>query len=111
MHKAPTFTSRGFVITLSLIHILQYILNFINGNINNGCTENEIPNGYGEFGLTKTNPVPVSYTHLDVYKRQGYGLYATAVSTPDTEAAHCPTRFRGTQHWQKHVLELSESRV
>lgn len=38
---------------------LQYILNFINGNINNGCTENEIPNGYGEFGLTKTNPVPV----------------------------------------------------
>lgn len=38
---------------------LQYILSFINGNINNGCTENEIPNGYGEFGLTKTNPVPV----------------------------------------------------
>ena len=38
---------------------LQYILSFINGNINNGCTENEIPNGYGEFGLTNTNPVPV----------------------------------------------------
>lgn len=38
---------------------LQYFLDFINGNINNGCTENEIPNGYGEFGLTETNPVPV----------------------------------------------------
>lgn len=38
---------------------LQYLLDFINGNINNGCTENEIPNGYGEFGLTETNPVPV----------------------------------------------------
>lgn len=41
----------------------------------------------------------------------GYGLYATAVSTADTEAAYCPTCFRRTQHWQKHVLELPESRV
>lgn len=41
----------------------------------------------------------------------GYGLYATAVSTADTEAAHCPTCFRGTQYWQKYVLELPESRV
>ena len=25
---------------------------------------------------TQTSPVPVSYTHLDVYKRQGTGIYA-----------------------------------
>ncbi|WP_300428543.1 hypothetical protein [uncultured Parabacteroides sp.] len=37
---------------------LQYIRNLINGSINNKHTENEIPNGYGEFGLIETNPVP-----------------------------------------------------
>lgn len=37
---------------------LQYIRNFINGSINNKHIENEIPNGYGEFGLIETNPVP-----------------------------------------------------
>lgn len=29
------------------------------GNNPDGCTTNEMPNGYGEFGLCVTNPVPV----------------------------------------------------
>ena len=61
------FHAMKFVVIGSLFQFVLFLreidsclfLNFINGNINNGCTENEIPNGYGEFGLTKTNPVPV----------------------------------------------------
>lgn len=32
------------------------------GNNPNGCTTDEIPTGYGEFGLVATNPVPVRGT-------------------------------------------------
>lgn len=37
----------------------QTILDYVNGSFNKGCTGNVIPNGYGDYGLTKTNPIPV----------------------------------------------------
>ena len=49
--------------------------------------------------------------HLWRAIRTGYGLYATVVFTADTEAAHCSACFGGTQHRQKYVLKLPESRV
>ena len=49
---------------LSLIHIYAY--NKYYGNRDYLFDLNSIPTGSGGFGYT----IPVSYTHLDVYKRQ-----------------------------------------
>lgn len=37
---------------------MQVLLDYVNGNFNTGCTENIIPEGYGPYGLTETNPIP-----------------------------------------------------
>ena len=49
---------------------------------------------YGDLSVVSV--YPVSYTHLDVYKRQGYGecqLYILSVGGRDV-GARCVNRFR-----------------
>lgn len=38
---------------------VQTLLGYINGDFNEGCISNVIPGGYGDYGLAKTNPIPV----------------------------------------------------
>ena len=43
------------------------------------------------FGLVLfIDEVPVSYTHLDVYKRQAFQPYGIPEKSPDTEPAPVP---------------------
>ena len=37
---------------------VEFMVQHLNGRGNSGCNSNTIPNGYGEYGLTATNPVP-----------------------------------------------------
>ena len=42
---------------------------------------------------------PVSYTHLDVYKRQGWGTTLQSSAWPAASASTMMARFRCSQHW------------
>ncbi|MDR1504472.1 MAG: hypothetical protein LBT43_18655 [Prevotella sp.] len=37
----------------------QTLLDYVNGGFNDGCISDVIPGGYGDYGLTETNPIPV----------------------------------------------------
>ena len=77
----------GVALILSLIHILEmchreglYQIDLLNGSKNRVTDREYWAQKKGQAALDKQNApmiaegiTPVSYTHLDVYKRQGYG--------------------------------------
>ena len=56
------------------------------------------------------NLVPVSYTHLDVYKRQDISLEDEGVNQMKMLYSSCPPEMRDTllHHTQETVKELTE---